>query len=132
MVESILSNKIYIALFSILALLIPFLVCGHHYKKYGILQAIFSIVTVPMLYYGASELACYIFKDNQLYANAIEEIFKSLESVYLLHYRMYEFTGWNWLYNSGYIYMPSIILFVLTYGYSITFYRKRKKKNDKE
>lgn len=132
MVDKLLSNEIYINLIAIAVTIIPFLICCFHYKKYGFLQAVFSILTVPMIFNGIGDLVCFIFKSNDDIRIIFQGIFVGLDSILKLYQNLFEFTGWQWLYNTGWIYMPAIVIFILTYGYSITFYKKRKHKKEKE
>ncbi len=130
--DNILSNQIYILLIAIVVMIIPFLICCFHYKKYGILQAIFSILTVPMIFHGIGELLQLIFKSNYDMVILIDSSISGLNSIFELHKGLYSLTGWQWLYNTGWIYMPSIVIFILSYGYSITIRKKLKHKKDKE
>lgn len=133
MIEKLLSNEIYVVLLAIVVTIFPFLVCCYHYKKYGILQGIFSIMTVPMIFNGIGDLVCFIFRGAQDVQEVFQGIFFGLDSIAQLYRKLFSFTGWEWLYGTGWIYMPAIVIFVLTYGYSITFHQKRKnKKNSKE
>ncbi len=132
MIDNILSNQIYIILIAIVITIIPFLICCFHYKKYGILQAILSIFSVPMIFCGISQLLLLIFKSNQDMILLIELSFSGLSSILDLHKILYSLTGWQWLYATGWIFMPSIVIFILSYGYSITIRRKRKNKKNKE
>lgn len=128
MIDKLLSNEIYVVLIAIVVTVFPFLVCCYHYKKYGLLQGIFSIITVPMLFNGIGDFICFIFKDVGNVQEVFQGIFFGLDSIAQLYRRLFSFTGWKWLYDTGWIYMPAIVIFVLTYGYSITFHRKRKYK----
>ncbi len=132
MVDKLLSNEIYVILIAIAITIIPFLICCFHYKKYGFIQAIFSILTVPMIFFGIGDLLCFIFKSDSNMLVILSTIFSGLSSIYNLHYVLYEFTGWEWLYSTGWIYMPAIVVFILSYGYSVTIRKKRKHKKDKE
>lgn len=130
MIEKLLSNEIYVVLLAIVVLIFPFLICCFHFKKYGFLQGVFSIITVPMLFNGIGDFICFIFKENADAKTVFQGIFFGLDSVAQLYRRLFSFTGWEWLYNTGWIYMPAAVIFLLTYGYSITFYRKRKAKKN--
>ncbi|MDE6656607.1 MAG: hypothetical protein K2J85_06430 [Anaeroplasmataceae bacterium] len=132
MIEKLLSNEIYVVLLAIVVTVFPFLVCCYHYKKYGILQGIFSIITVPMIFNGIGDFICFIFKGAKDAQTVFQGIFFGLDSVAQLYRKLFSFTGWKWLYDTGWIYMPAIVIFVLTYGYSITFYKKRKNKKEKD
>ncbi|MDE6584806.1 MAG: hypothetical protein K2K15_05330 [Anaeroplasmataceae bacterium] len=128
MIEKLLSNEVYVVLLAIVITVFPFLVCSFHYKKYGLLQGIFSIITVPMIFNGIGDLICFIFKEVPDAQTVFQGMFFGLDSIAQLYRKLFSFTGWEWLYNTGWIYMPAIVIFILTYGYSITFYKRRKRK----
>ena len=128
MIEKLLSNELYVVLLAIVITVFPFLVCSFHYKKYGLLQGIFSIITIPMLFNGIGDLICFIFKEAPDAQMVFQGMFFGLDSIAQLYRKLFSFTGWEWLYNTGWIYMPAIVIFILTYGYSITFYKRRKRK----
>ena len=81
MIEKLLSNEIYVVLIAVVVTLVPFLVCCYHYKKYGILQGIFSILTVPMLFNGIGDLVCVIFKGAADAQVVFQGIFLGLDSI---------------------------------------------------
>ena len=128
MIEKLLSNEIYVVLIALAVTIFPFLVCCYHYKKYGILQGLFSILTVPMIFNGIGDLVCFIFKESAEVQTVFQGIFFGLDSIAQLYRKLFSFTGWKWLYATGWVYMPAIVLFILTYGYSITYYKKFKRK----
>ena len=132
MLETILANDYLIYLISLGVFLLTVLICCGHYKKYGFLQAVFSILTVPMLVHGLGLLLAYIFKDNTDLVLVINHSIKGLESVKELFVELFKFVGIEWFYKTAGFYLPFGILFVLTYGYSITWYKKRKKNKNKD
>lgn len=132
MIEKLLSNEIYVVLIAIAVTILPFLVCCFHFKKYGILQGIFSILSVPMLFNGIGDFICFIFKGVPDAQTVFQGIFFGLDSIAQLYRKLFSFTGWTWLYDTGCIYIPAILIFVLTYGYSITFYQRRKRREKRE
>ncbi|MCM1130467.1 MAG: hypothetical protein NC310_02420 [Roseburia sp.] len=79
-----------------------------------------------MIFNGIGDFICFIFKKALDAQKVFQGIFFGLDSIAQLYRRLFSFTGWKWLYNTGWIYAPAIVIFVLTYGYSITFYKKRK------
>ena len=52
--------------------------------------------------------------------------FGGLKTVFV---KLFEQIGWKWLYETGWFYMPFGVVFILTYGYSITWRKKRNNKN---
>lgn len=117
-------TEVNVTLIGILVMIFPFIICGYHFKKYGFLQGIFSLLTIPMIFLGIRDLLMVIPQTNI----AFNEFFYGLESIYFLYELLFSYTGWTWLYDTGWIYMPFAVLFILSYGYSITFYKKRKHK----
>lgn len=132
MIEKILSNELYIILIAIGVMLVPFIICGHHYKKFGIIQGIFSVITVPMLFCALGDLLCFIFKDNANMSAFFKGAFVGLDAFFQVYRKLFSFTTWEWLYATGWIYMPAIVIFILSYGYSITIRNKRKKSKKEE
>lgn len=132
MIDKLLSNEIYVVLIAIVVTVFPFLVCCYHYKKYGILQGIFSIMTVPMLFNGIGDFICFIFKGAPDAQKVFQGIFFGLDSIAQLYKKLFSFTGWSWLYQTGWIYLPAGIIFIITYGYSLTFYQKRRRKESRD
>lgn len=128
MIAEILSNEIYVLLIALGVFVFTFLICCFHFKKYGFLQAIFSLITVPMIIHGIGAFVIYILGESVDLVELITMSMFGLNSIYLIHKEIYSLTGWNWLFETGWIYMPSIVLFILSYGYSITFYKKRRTK----
>lgn len=128
--ETIILNELYVVLIALGVTLFPFLIAGHHYKKYGIIQAIFSLICLPMIFCGFSELALFIFESNAEVSMFIHEIIFGLENYFSLNQTLFSMTGWKWLYTTGWIFMPYALVFILTYGYSITRYQKKKRKKD--
>lgn len=132
MIDKLLSNEIYVVLIAIVVTVFPFLICCYHYKKYGILQGLFSIITIPMLFNGIGDLVCFIFTGAKDVQAVFQGIFFGLDSIAQLYRKLFSFTGWTWLYETGWIYMPAILIFMITYGYSITLYQKRKRRKGRE
>ena len=126
--EVVLENEILLHLVTLLVVVTPLMVAGHHYKKYSFLQGFFSFLTVPMIFKGLCELVLFIFKDNLELGELILQTYYPLEFEYNLYYKILSLTNVEWLYKTNWIYMPAIVLFIFTYGYSITFRRKRKKR----
>lgn len=132
MLETILTNDWMIYLISLGVFLVTILICCGHYKKYGFLQAIFSIICVPMLIHGLGVLLAYIFRDNIDLVELFNVCIYGLESVKVLFIELFKILGITWFYETAGFYLPFGILYVLTYGYSITWYKKYKKNKNKE
>ena len=64
------------------------------------------------------------------------ELFEScvygLTSIKELYIELFQIIGIAWFYETAGFYLPFGILYVLTYGYSITWYKKRKKNKKEE
>lgn len=125
--EAVLENEFLMFIIMVLVSTFPFMIVGHQYKKYGFLQGFFSLLTVPMMFLGVGELLLLMFKNNADFSSLIMIAISPLNSVYELYYMLFYMTKIEWLYDTGWIYMPAIVIFILTYGYSITFYRKKRK-----
>ena len=132
MLETILANDWMIYLISLGVFLITILICGRHYKKYGFLQAIFSIICVPMLVHGLGLLLGYIFRDNIDMVEFFNACVYGLNSIKELFIELFKIIGIAWFYETAGFYLPFGVLYVLTYGYSITWYKKRKKNKKEE
>ena len=131
MLETILANDFIIYLIALGVFVITVLMCVHHYKKYSFLQGIFSTICIPMLVHGLGMLVAYCFKGNEELSLFIKECVIGLEGVKSLFVGLCEQMTLVDFANSGWIYLPFGILFVLTYGYSITWRKKHKKNKEK-
>ena len=132
MLETILANDWMIYLISLGVFLVTMLICGHHLKKYGFLQAIFSIICVPMLVHGLGMLLAYIFKETPDMAEFFSACVFGLDGIKDLFIELFKIVGIKWFYETGSFYLPFGVLFILTYGYSITWRKKHKKNKNKE
>ena len=129
MINEILANELVSNIIRLFIFLIPFIWCGFHFKKYGFIQGFFSLLCIPMMYLFIIEI--FINLDLKLDVNILKIVIgsKELFSPYFnLHKEIYLLTKINWLYNTNWIFMPSIVLYFLTLGYSITAYQNKKKK----
>ena len=132
MLETILANEYLIYLIALGVVLITLLICGKHYKKYGFIQAVFSILTVPMLVYGLGLVLIYVFRDNADLIYVIESSLMGLESVRSLFIELFKQLGIAWFYETAGFYLPFGVLFILSYGYSITWRKKHKKNKEQK
>ena len=126
--DLILNNELYKNLIYFGVFLLPFILAGIHFKRYNFIQGIFSLICLPMITVGVVELIVnFINLDEKLieYILSFEDLFMPY---YNIHKNIYKLTNFEWLYNTGWIFMPSAVLYFLTLGYSITFRKKRKKK----
>lgn len=127
MLDVILNNELYKNLINLGVFLLPFIIAGVHFKRYNFLQGIFSLICLPMITVGVIDLIKFIKLDQKLidYILSFKELFMPYFNI---HKNIYKLTNWEWLYNSSWIFMPSIVLYFLTLGYSITARSKRKKR----
>ena len=130
MLEQILDNEIYKILIKFAVLILPFVISSIHFKKYNFIQGILTFLTLPIIILGILEIILIKDFDPRFvsFLNSIGDLFRPLLE---LHRSLYKLTTWEWLYNSGWIYVPSFILFILSWGFSITA-RKKKKKKEKQ
>ena len=126
MLDTILANDFIVYLIALGVFLITLLMCAKHFKKYGFLQGIFSTFCIPMLVHGLGQLLAYIFKSNNdmvlLFQNSVLSL-EGLKSVFVL---LFEKTGIDWFTKGIGLYLPFGVIFILTYGYSITWRKKHK------
>ena len=130
MVDVIVANEYIIYLISLLVFLISLLICSRHFKKYGFLQGIFSTFCVPMIIHGLAKLFAYMFKTNSdlvLIFNNSVLCFDSLKAIFIT---LIEKIGIEWLTKDLWFYIIWGALFILTYGYSITWYKKHRKNKE--
>lgn len=127
MMDAILASDLYKTLIAIGVTLLPFLIAGFHMKRYGFLQGIFSLICVPMIVFGFIELIIVICKENHEILELVTVCSVGLLPYFGLQKELLSITNMDWLYNTGWIYMPYAVLFVLTYGFSITIRQKKKK-----
>lgn len=130
MLEAILANDFIAYLITLGVFLITVLICAKHFKKYGFLQGIFSTFCIPMLVHGIGMLLAYIFNSNNDMVLLFENSVLSLEGLKMVFIKLFEQIGIKWFYETAGFYLPFGVIYILTYGYSITLYQKRKKKKD--
>ena len=130
MLETILANDFVIYLIALGVFLITVLMCAKHFKKYGFLQGIFSTFCIPMLIHGLGVLLAYIFKSDNDMVLLFENSVSSLEGLKGVFIKIFEQIGIKWFYETGGFYLPFGVLFILTYGYSITWRKNHKKNKD--
>ncbi len=130
MLETILANDFIAYLIALGVFLITLLICSRHFKKYGLLQGIFSAFCIPMLVHGLGVLLAYIFKSNNDMVLLFENCVLSLEGLKSVFVKLFEQIGIKWFYETAGFYLPFGVIFVLTYGYSITWRKKHKKNKD--
>ena len=115
MLETILANEWMIYLISLGVFLVTVLMCCRHYKKYGFLQAIFSIICIPMLMHGLGLLLGYIFRDNLDMVELFESCVYGLTSIKELYIELFQIIGIAWFYETAGFYLPFGILYVPLY-----------------
>lgn len=130
MFNQILDNELYKILIRFGVFILPFIISGIHFKKYNFLQGLISFLCIPMIILGIIELILLKQSDAR-----IIEFYSSLSDLYKpyleLHRSLYKLTTWKWLFDSGWIYFPTVLIFILSWGFSITK-RKNDKKNKKK
>jgi hypothetical protein len=83
-----------------------------------------------MLVHGLGVLLAYIFKSNNDLVLLFENSVLSLEGLKSVFVKLFEQIGIKWFYETAGFYLPFGVIFVLTYGYSITWRKKHKKNKD--
>ena len=132
MLETIITNDFFAYLISLGVFLITILMCARHFKKYGVLQGIFSTFCIPMIIHGLGVLCAYIFKSNNDMVLLFKNSVLSLEGIKDVFASLFGGIGIEWFTKGIGLYLPFGIIFVLTYGYSITLSKKKKDKDKKD
>lgn len=131
MLELVTTNNLAISLIALGVFIITILICIHHYKKYSFLQGIFSLLTVPMLIHGLGLLLAHCFKDNPDMDVFFSQCVLSFDGYKEVFVSLLKQISLDKLADTGWFYLPFGIIFILTYGYSITWRQKHKKNKNK-
>ena len=127
MILSWTDSPFIITLLTVLCLLLPFLIAGFHFKRYGMIQGIFSLITLPMIVCGFLELFSVLFEKNQNMMEMIIHLNSGIGVYKNLQVSLLKETKIDWLYQSGWLYLPYALVYVITHSISIGIRHKKKK-----
>ena len=130
--EAVLANEIAISFISLGVFIFAMIICVHHFKKYNFLQGIISLITIPVLVHGLGVLLGYCFKSNVEMQEFFLKCVGGLDSIKGIYVGIFEHLGLDKFASSGWLYLPFGIIFILSYGYSITWRKKHKKNKEKK